>query len=63
MAWPWQSTRPDVGLNTRAMTVNSVVLPTPFGPMIPSISPTVTCTDSNPYKGQTVVVDGGWTAR
>ena len=39
MSRPWKNTRPDVGLNTPAMTLNGVVLPTPFGPMIPSISP------------------------
>ncbi len=28
--------------------VNKVVLATPFGPIIPSISPAVTCTDRHP---------------
>src|ERR1700724_3576400 len=34
---PRHSTRPEVGLCTPAITLNKVVLPDPFGPMMPTI--------------------------
>src|ERR1700720_4874645 len=34
---PRHNTRPEVGLCTPAITLNKVVLPDPFGPMMPTI--------------------------
>src|SRR5215217_8117017 len=38
MSWPWCSTRPLSGAKKPVITLHRVVLPAPFGPMIPTIS-------------------------
>src|SRR6516162_8599273 len=42
MSAPSNSTRPPLGGNTPAIMLKSVVLPAPFGPMMPTISPAST---------------------
>ena len=38
-SWPSNTTRPPSGATVPVMMPNSVVLPAPFGPMMPSASP------------------------
>src|SRR6266404_381771 len=39
MSWPRKRIVPDVGLSSPVMQLTNVVLPAPFGPMTPRISP------------------------
>ena len=42
MSFPLNFTTPELGLYSPAITFNSVVLPAPFGPITPTISPACT---------------------
>jgi hypothetical protein len=46
ITWPRQLSVPDCGVTNPQMTLNSVVLPAPFGPITPSTSPRWTSTDT-----------------
>ena len=46
IGWPRQLSVPEFGRTNPQMTLNSVVLPAPFGPITPSTSPGDTSTDT-----------------
>src|SRR5436190_20303982 len=46
MSRPCQTTRPDVGTSNPANRLRSVVLPDPFGPRMPTISPALICSET-----------------
>ncbi len=45
MSWPSMRTDPEVGLKMPASDLSVVVLPAPFGPISPTISPAPTLND------------------
>ena len=47
MRWPAKVIEPPSGSKTPAIMLNSVVLPAPFGPMTPQISPASTSNDTS----------------
>src|SRR5688572_5593244 len=49
MLWPWCTTRPLSGAKKPVIRLNSVVLPAPLGPMIPTISHSDTATDTSRF--------------